>query len=296
LSDVVATILPEEARARCSELVSSFQDIPTIPEVLARIWQLVDDPRSSAADLEKVVSMEPPLAAKVLRLVNSPYYGGRGRIQDVKTAITHLGFHTLRNLAICLSVASSLRRPGGTVSIVNHRALWQHSVATAVLARALAREVGLEEAEEAFTAGLLHDIGKFVISLGRPEAYAEILRRSQDAEMTLEEAEASVLGFDHAILGADFAERWHFPQRLCELILRHHQSREGEVDREMLVLRLADAMSHELRSVQVLGVERLRGVEPCDLESLGLSGDWYEGSRDRLAGEIDEAQEFMNLL
>jgi len=278
------------------DLLSSFQDIPTIPEVLARIWQLVDDPRSSASDLEKVVSMEPPLAAKVLRLANSPYYGGRGRIKDVQTAITALGFHTLRNLAICLSVASSLQRRGSSKSIVDHRALWQHSVAVAVLAREVARAVSLDEPDEVFTAGLLHDLGKFVISLGRPEAYSEVLRRRDAVGMTLLGAESSVLGFDHAAVGAGFAERWHFPERLQELILHHHEDPNRSLSREKHVLRLADALSYELRPVSVLGVEEDHAIDPLDLDRLGLGVDWCESARDNLIDRIQEAQEFMNLL
>ena len=95
MSDTDLHEVPTAASAQLDTLLASFRDLPTIPEVLARIWQLVDDPRSSASDLERVVSHEPPLAAKVLRLANSPYYGGRGRVQDVRAAITTLGFDTL---------------------------------------------------------------------------------------------------------------------------------------------------------------------------------------------------------
>jgi putative nucleotidyltransferase with HDIG domain len=296
LSDTATHPTACDAGEDLLELISSFRDIPTIPEVLARIWQLVDDPRSSASDLEKVVSMEPPLAAKVLRLANSPYYGGRGRIKDVQTAITSLGFHTLRNLAICLSVASALGQRESSVSIVDHRALWQHSVAVAVLARAVGAEVGDVEPDEVFSAGLLHDLGKFVISLGRPEAYAEVVRRSAAIDLSLEAAETSVLGFDHAAVGSGFAERWHFPPRLRELILRHHEEPSGELTREKHVLRLADSLSHELHPVQIVGIEERHAIDPIDLDRLGLGVDWVDVSRDGLPERVSEAQEFMNLL
>jgi len=212
-------------------LLEGFQDIPTIPEVLIRIWQLLDDPRSSARDLEEVVALEPPLAAKVLRLANSPYYGGRGRIRDVRMAITTLGFDTLRNLAVCLSVASRLVGRPGEDRVLDHKELWRHSVATAVLARRLGQDLGLCSSDEAFTGGLLHDIGRFVISLGRPGAYAEVVRRAASAEeaLSLEEEERAVLGFDHAAVGAAFARRWNFPDALVRIIRAHH----GHVTRIM---------------------------------------------------------------
>ena len=123
MSEVDLHDVPEVANAELDALLGSFRDLPTIPEVLARIWQLVDDPRSSASDLERVVSHEPPLAAKVLRLANSPYYGGRGRVQDVRAAITTLGFDTLRNLAVCLSVAGGLAARQTAASVLDRREL-----------------------------------------------------------------------------------------------------------------------------------------------------------------------------
>ncbi len=296
MSDRATQSLASPVPAEMQDLLASFQDIPTIPEVLARVWQLVDDPNSSASDLEKVVSMEPPLAAKVLRLANSPYYGGRGRVQDVQMAITSLGFQTLRNLAICLSVASSLGNPRPQASIVDHRALWQHSVAVAVLARALAAEVGAVEADEVFTAGLLHDLGKFVISLGCPDAYPKVVRQHQVEGVTLPQAERAILGFDHADLGRAFAERWRFPERLQTLIHSHHVAPTGGMERAKHVLRLADALSYELRPVRILGIEEEHAVDPRDLDQLGLTPEWVDDARERLAARVCEAQEFMNLL
>lgn len=281
--------------AELEALLRSFRDVPTIPEVLARIWQLVDDPRSSASDLEKVVSMEPPLAAKVLRLANSPYYGGRGRVKDVQMAITSLGFDTLRNLAICLGVASSLSDTEARDPVLDRKALWQHSVSTAVLAQHLAIAVGSTSPDEVFTAGLLHDFGQFVISLGRPEAYAEILRRIDTGGLDLVEAERQVLGYDHAQVGAEFARQWHFPASLRDMIVDHHDRRE-EASRELRVMRVANALSHEWWGLAPLEGVEAPVVDEGDLRELGLDVHWLEEHREELVEEIDRAQEFMNLI
>jgi putative nucleotidyltransferase with HDIG domain len=296
LSEVDLHDAPEVASVQLDALLSRFQDLPTIPEVLARIWQLVDDPRSSASDLERVVSHEPPLAAKVLRLANSPYYGGRGRVQDVRSAITTLGFDTLRNLAVCLSVAGGLAARENQGSLLDRRALWRHSVACAVGARRIARELGVEGAEETFTAGLLHDIGIFVIALGRPQAYSEIVHVGLERSCDQCEAERAVLGFDHAEVGCAFAQHWHFPLGLQDLIANHHCPVTGERAAQKHVLRLADALAHRVLDAPVLPDFEARPVADTDLLALGLAADELETLVGAIATDVRSAHEFMNLV
>lgn len=296
MSDVDLHEVPAVASEQLDELLASFRDLPTIPEVLARIWQLVDDPRSSAGDLERVVSHEPPLAAKVLRLANSPYYGGRGRVQDVRSAITTLGFDTLRNLAVCLSVAGGLASREAQGSMLDRRELWRHSVACAVAARRLARELGVDEPEEVFTAGLLHDIGIFVVALGRPQSYAEIVRVGLAQNLDQCAAERYVLGFDHAEVGCAFAQRWNFPQSLQDLIANHHSPVLGDRARPKHVLRLADALAHRVLTAPVLPEFEMRSVEETDLVALGLSHDQLEVLLTSIVEDVERANEFMNLV
>ena len=296
MSDTDLHEVPTAASAQLDTLLASFRDLPTIPEVLARIWQLVDDPRSSASDLERVVSHEPPLAAKVLRLANSPYYGGRGRVQDVRAAITTLGFDTLRNLAVCLSVAGGLATREAPGSMLDRRQLWRHSVACAVGARRLARELGLEAPEEVFTAGLLHDIGVFVIALGRPQAYDEIVRVGLAQNCDQCEAERQVLGFDHAQVGRAFAQRWHFPSRLQDLIAHHHESEGGEGTPSERVLRVADALAHRALDASVLPEFEPRVVQAADLDALGLGAERIETIFSAMVEDVARANDFMNLV
>lgn len=296
MSDVDLRDTPDVANAELDSLLASFQDLPTIPEVLARIWQLVDDPRSSARDLEQVVSLEPPLAAKVLRLANSPFYGGNGRVKDVQMAITALGFDTLRNLAVCLSVASGLVQKEARQHVMDQRALWRHSVTCAVIARRLARDADLEEPEEVFTAGLLHDIGMFVIALGRPEAYGEVVRLGVERDIDQSRAEREVLGFDHAEVGCAFAQRWHFPHALQDLIANHHSPAAGDLARTKHVLGLADALSYRVREDVVLPEFQPRDVDIVDLSSLGIEEDDLPTLEAELSADVERAQEFMNLV
>lgn len=296
MSEVDLHDVPEVASQELDALLGSFRDLPTIPEVLARIWQLVDDPRSCASDLERVVTFEPPLAAKVLRLANSPYYGGRGRVQDVRAAITTLGFDTLRNLAVCLSVATGLAARESSGSLLDRRELWRHSVACAVAARRLGRELGLPEPEEVFTAGLLHDIGVFVIALGRPQAYSEVVRVGLQEDCDQCTAERAVLGFDHAEVGCAFAQRWHFPVGLQDMIANHHSPVAGERSTQKHVLRLADAMAYGILAAPVLPEFEMREVDEIDRVALGLSEERLSELLVRVAEDVGLANEFMNLV
>jgi len=293
LSETVVQSPSPLAGQELDALLADFRDIPTIPEVLVRIWQLVDDPRSSAKDLEVVVSMEPPLAAKVLRLANSPYYGGRGRIGDVRMAITALGFDTLRNLAVCLSVAQGLAGKKGADRVLDRKALWRHSVATAVLSRRFAPP---ECGEEAFTAGLLHDIGKFVISLGRPEAYGEIARRAIEDEVPFERAEREVLGFDHATAGAAFARQWNFPDKLQAWIHEHHRPPAPGDDATLRAVRLADRVAHALGVGAAIMALEAAPPDADDLEAAGLDFESLVDHEEELREDISRAHEFMNLI
>jgi HD-like signal output (HDOD) protein len=192
--------------ARVEPLLRLIDDLPTVPETLIRIWQIVDDPDSTCDQLADVVRLDVPLSAKVLRLANSPYYtAGTQAIADIRGAVSILGFETIKQLAICISVATNLvregaRRQGG----VDYRALWRHSVAAGVVAKRLAVLTGDENPEEAFTAGLLHDLGKFAILCAMPGPYGGILERRRRESRPLVELEAETLGFDHAVAGAEF--------------------------------------------------------------------------------------------
>ncbi len=278
------------------EILEGFHDIPTIPEVLVRIWQIVDDPKSSASDLEEVVRLEPPLAAKVLRLANSPYFGGRGRIADVRMAITTLGFETLRNLAVCLSVASGLAGRQPTESRLDTRQLWQHCVATGVVARALAKERGLDRPDEAFTAGLLHDIGKFVIGMGRPDAYGEVARLVVDEGLDPRAAEVAVLGFDHAIVGMAFAARWNFPPRLQAVLCHHHDTGRDDLDDVFHAVVLANRITYALDDYAIIPGCPGHGPDDAHFEAFKMEPAWLDEHSDELRSEIDEAHEFMNLV
>ena len=142
-------------------ILSKTKDLPTLPAVVAKVMKAVSNPMATAGDLNGIISTDQALTSKVLRLANSAYYGFPQEITNITQAVTILGFNTIRNLALSVSVHKMLFA-SREKELFSHRDFWKHSVATAVAAKMLANQTGYKSEENAFTAGLMHDIGKNV--------------------------------------------------------------------------------------------------------------------------------------
>ncbi len=244
------TPCPEATASDLTSLLGAVDDLPSIPETLIRILTVLDDPQSSARALAEVIRLDAPLTSKILRLANSPYYSASGTLADVQACIGVLGFKTVRQVAICVSIASSLvpscrRRP----CRLDYRELWRHCVATAVIAKELARLRRTRDPEEIFTAGLLHDLGKFVAVIHDPEAYDGVVAHRAAAGRPLVEVERDVLGWDHQLAGEAFGEAWRFPALLTAAARRHHDAPAGDGSRAAeatALVALADRQAHLL--------------------------------------------------
>jgi len=203
-------------------MLSNFEELPTIPDILFQILKILDDPNSGSKELAEVVRLDAPLTARILRLANSPYYSTRGDLVDIHRCIAVLGYRTIRQVAICVSVATSLVATAARSNgLVDYRELWRHSIATGAIAKHLAYMAGYPEPEEIFTAGLMHDLGKFVFEIYSPESYGDVIVSRKIHRQTLLDAERAAFGFDHAVLGEAFGFSWRFPE-ILNLCFGHH--------------------------------------------------------------------------
>ena len=235
-------------RVRLAALLRAIDELPTIPETLIKILRILDDPQSSAQALADVVRLDAPLTAKILRLANSPYYCAAGNLADVRSCIRVLGFKTVRQLAICVSIATSLvAECNRRRSRLDYRELWKHSVHVAVVAKELALLTRTKDPEEVFTAGLLHDLGKFVILLHAPATYDQVISQRRAAGRPLCEVELELLGYDHTMAGEVFGVSWRFPAILTRPARKHHDHllRDPQASREDYVVRLV-ALANDL--------------------------------------------------
>nr|MEE4269894.1 HDOD domain-containing protein [Candidatus Krumholzibacteria bacterium] len=226
------TKTPDNSSLACpvdlDQVLAGIEELPSIPETLLEILKVLDDPDSGPSDLAAVVRLDAPLMAKILRLANSPYYNPRADIHDINRCVAVLGYRTVRQVAICVSVATSLvSAVARTNGRLDYHELWKHSVVTGAVAKYLGQLAKHPDPELLFSAGLLHDLGKFVLELHAPEVYDQIILNRSQSGRPLVEMEREAFGFDHAHIGSAFARSWRFPPVFFDCFRDHHEQKVG---------------------------------------------------------------------
>ncbi len=225
------------------ELARKVEELPALPTVACKVMELVEDPRTSAQDIEAVLKKDQSLTAQVLRLANSAFYGIPRRITTVAEATVFLGFKTLKGVVLTASLSGMLQRKLSGY-VLERGELWKHSLSVAFSAQTLAKKTRFPRPEVAYTAGLLHDIGKLILDTYLKASYREVLERVDRTGSTFLEAEEEILGFNHAAVGAQLTEHWGFPSSLVETIGFHHQPDLATKDPSLCaIVHLADWLS-----------------------------------------------------
>jgi putative nucleotidyltransferase with HDIG domain len=233
----VARIAPQLLRQRVGEL-------PALPQVVLDVQAVLRDDSARMDDCAERVSRDQGLATRTLRLANSAFYGVAGRVATIHDAVQVLGLRTLGSALTTAAVAGSFAPP--RCEGFKFAAFWRHSLATAIAAGALARVLQMDE-DTAFTAGLLHDVGRLALATHFSEELAATLALAQRADVPALEAEMTVLGIDHAAVGALIAGHWHFPTAVCEAIAQHHApAGAGTAATLADLVHVADAITHAL--------------------------------------------------
>lgn len=198
-------------------------ELPTLPDVVHRILEITGDPLSTTRLLTRVIERDPPLCANLLKLVNSAYFGFSRKIHAVHDAAVLVGYATIRSLALGTSVITSLKVGNG----LDARRFWDHSVACALASEALAWDLGHPQADKAFIAGLLHDVGVLPLVLSFPEAsWPPPAAAGEDPQA----AELRAFGTTHPVAGGALARVWKFPPELTRAIEEHHLDGDGPLE------------------------------------------------------------------
>jgi HD-like signal output (HDOD) protein len=201
--------------------INEIGEIATLPEVTVKIIQIVENPKSTARDLHDVIRNDPALAARILKVVNSAFYGLPGQIGSVDRAIVLLGLSAVKNIAIAASM-TRLFQGGAQVEGFNALELWRHSITVGVAARLITAAQGRPSVEESFLAGLIHDLGLLVVRQVFPRKMADVLSRLKMSKSTFIELENEIIGADHQTFGMALATKWRFPRPICAAIGYHH--------------------------------------------------------------------------
>lgn len=287
---------PEERARSLRKATESVLSLPTLPLVASRMLQMVDDPNLSSGALGKALSEDQVLTARILKLANSSYYGFPRRIATVNLAVVVLGFEAVKDLILSVAVMD-LFRNGRRDSRFDLAQFWDHSVRVAAASRQLARILRWRAVGEAFTAGILHDIGKVVLHQYQPVPFEEALRRMAEDGVPHLEAELDVLGATHAEVGAWLVEKWNLPTTLVQAVRYHHTPGEADPDHaaHAALLHLADVFSHRLGHGNGAGASTRLDVDPDALrilvsEGLIVGADDLDDLERAIMDEVDKVE------
>jgi putative nucleotidyltransferase with HDIG domain len=231
------SLSPEHQKA-----LAQVVDISSLPEITTRVVAVVENPKSTARDVHEIIRNDPALATKILKVVNSAFYGLPAQVASLDRAIVMLGLSAVKNIALAASL-SRMFRPGAISTRFDARDLWIHCVSVGVCARLLA-EQGQIAAEEIFVAGLVHDIGLLAEHQLFPEKLRETSERATTSAENFLEVERELIGADHQAFGAALASRWKFPFPLRNAIAYHHNPGllQAELRRPVALLYVADTI------------------------------------------------------
>jgi len=210
---------------RIELIAAEAEDIPTLPEVAWKLLKTVSDHGTQLQDLERLIRRDQPLTAKILRIANSSWLGGRQSVSTLRQAITVLGTRRLRSLVLAASIDGVVRSRA-----MKNRYMWEHALAVGVASELLADQTRYPDRQEAFVCGLLHDLGKAVLERSLTSEYQAVLDRVYNERIWAVDAERSVLGFDHAAVGGLVAQKWNLPAVLQEVVREHHSPASATLD------------------------------------------------------------------
>lgn len=280
--------------------ISTLKDLPSLPHILVKLMEACHNENTGLGEIADILKNDPALCTKVLRLVNSAYYGLGSRIEGIDQAVAYLGTHTVKNIAVCSAVYQAFDTNRKNVAF-NLKVFWWHSLKCALLSRIMAGEMGYSSSDEAFVAGLLHDIGKLVLWVNFSETFNELKGKHTDRRRLLAAVEAQ-FGATHSQIGAWLLDRWKFQSFVVDSALYHHEPLERIKDAFPLarIVYAADKLSGETAQGRAEGVgtaESLCGFTREQVNAFSATSDDELGEVARsfgieieAPGEIDQYQ------
>ncbi len=282
------------ANSAALEIANETIEIATLPEVTMQIIKVVQDSRSTAHDLHKIVRNDPALSSRVLRVVNSAFYGLPGQIGSIDRAIMLLGLNAVKNIAIAASL-SKMFKSGDVCDDLTGKDLWTHSVAVGATNKLITATIGLALPDESFLAGLIHDIGLVAIMQCKSRELPKIIDLCKSG-VDFHRAEIEILGTDHQEIGAALAAKWKFPRSFQYVTGFHHNPLDLTPEHRLLaiVTHISDilCMRNNLGLIETGNPETDSQLEPELIEEIGITADQLAD----ISNKIDEELEIVRAL
>ena len=271
--------------------LDKIKEIPTLAAIVFELNQHLQNPETFIAKVSETIEKDQAMALKLLKLVNSAFYGFRSKVSDIKNAVVLLGFNAVRNAIISVSVINALPK---TLLFQDFEMIdfWKHSLSVAVTSKSIAQKSGLDSPDNCFVGGLLHDVGKVIMAQYFTEDFIKVWTRMQNEYLPFYDAEQQELPVDHTKIGAYLADRWQLPRGLTDAIRWHHdfQPENGNAG-FMINIHLADILVNSYNEnpdcPPDMGAMHPQVVKFL-MAQMENSSDWYAN----LAGEIETAHAF----
>jgi putative nucleotidyltransferase with HDIG domain len=271
--------------------LEGIPDIPTLPNIVFKVNKMLEDSEVSIKKLSAMLEKDQAMVTKILKLVNSSFYGFRSRINNISHAVIILGFNTVRNALVSVSIikAFSREKPGARFDITD---FWKHSIAVAVTSRYLSEQGKLDSPDDCFVAGLLHDIGKVILAQHFTELFDRVWESVKGDGKSFFEAERKLLPVNHAQIGGYLTKTWQFPDALIDSIAYHHAIRKSVSGlNQLLIVHTADHLVNNYQGNSGT-VSNLSSLDPeakrLLFRQVDTVSDWFPD----IATEIESACEF----
>ncbi len=229
--------------ANATTLLKKFNNIKTLPHLAIRLTKMISDDDSSIGEFEEVIKMDPTLVLRMMRLVNSPFYGLREKAKSISDALVFLGMKNLRNMIVVEALKDIFRSGGGEDEHFSRSRLWLHCAAVSICSQLIAERIFGIKGEDAFLCGILHDIGLIVEDQVDPEGFLSVCKEAKPDYSQLIKLEKKIIGADHADIGHLLSVEWKFPLGVQEGIRDHHKDLK-KVDPKSLtgIMQIAEYM------------------------------------------------------
>lgn len=275
-----------------NKLIGSIEKMPSLPTTVGKIIQLANDINSSAKDILAVIQLDPVVAGKVMKLINSAYYGMSGKV-SLRQAVVLLGINTIKNLALSSAIVNQMGKNKIAIKSFDQHRFWEHSLGTAIACRVICKKMGTDpsEVDEFFVSGLIHDLGKVVLALSVPMIYSQALKYGEENKLDGLTAEKEKVGIDHAEIGSMLGEKWSLNEMLVDSILHHHQPAENS-GKLTWVVHVANYFV-STQGYENTGEYGEPSLDPNSFETIGLQRAEIEEGLANLAEELDKASVFL---
>jgi len=272
--------------------------MPSLSTTVSKVLEVCNSPKTSANDLNRVISLDPVLTGHVLKLINSAYYSLPNQISSLARAIIMLGLNTVKNLALSTAVIGALGKKSSFTTLPMD-AFWAHSICVGVTAKALAglRNVQNSAREEYFVAGMLHDLGKIPLNNCFAENYGQALQLTALEQGSLLRAEQLLVGVDHGVAGRLIGEKWRLSAAIIEALAYHHAPEQASAEHRDLVatVSLANLYANIYEMGSAGDIYPENSFLMTILEIMGLNWVDLQPLQEVVRSEIDKAQVFLNL-